>query len=194
MNGLRSIVRSNAWLYDFARGALMHWRRRRFGLRAVHKTFYLSGGCQVNPDLAAEEFSYIGPGCILGPQVQLGRYTMLGPRVSVVGGDHVFDQPGIPIIFAGRPILPQTIIEADAWIGCGAILLAGVRIGRGAIIAAGAVVTKNVPAYEIHAGVPARKLRDRFADQNAREIHDRMLNEPPRRRDFCPPLELKPAA
>ncbi|HXJ71426.1 MAG TPA: acetyltransferase, partial [Candidatus Dormibacteraeota bacterium] len=74
------------------------------------------------------------------------------------------------------------------------ILLAGVRIGRGAIVAAGAVVTREVPPYEIHAGVPARKIRDRFATETDRQLHDKMLDEPARRRDFCPALQLHQAA
>jgi lysophospholipase L1-like esterase len=121
--------------------------------------------------------------------VQLGPYSMLGPRVSIVGGDHRFDRPGLPIIFSGRPALEKTIIEADVWIGAGAILLAGVRIGRGAIVAAGAVVTKDVAPYEVHGGVPARKIRERFANADDRELHDRMLAEPPRCGEYCRTLE-----
>ena len=68
--------------------------------------------------------------------------------------------------------------------------MAGVSIGRGAIVAAGAVVTKDVPPYEIHGGVPARKITDRFADMHSRVIHDQMLAEPPRRRAFCEPQQL----
>ena len=81
--------------------------------------------------------------------------------------------------------MKPTVIETDAWIGCGAILIAGVRIGRGAIVAAGAVVTKDVPPYEIHGGTPARKIGDRFPDPAARKLHDQMLNEPARRGEFC---------
>jgi acetyltransferase-like isoleucine patch superfamily enzyme len=191
---MTTIIRSNRWLYDFLRGVVMIWRRWRFGLRRVHPTFFLSGGSKVNRDLFAEEYSYIGPACLLGPKVELGAYAMLGPRVSVVGGDHIFDKPGTPIIFAGRPQLKRTIIETDAWIGCGAILIAGVRVGRGAIVAAGAVVTKDVPPFEIHAGVPARKIADRFASEEDRRIHDRMLSDPPVRREYCPPLELNEPA
>ena len=51
-------------------------------------------------------------------------------------------------------------------------------VGDGAIVSAGAIVTKDVPAYEIHAGVPARKVRDRF-DAEGRAVHDAMLAEPP---------------
>ena len=98
----------------------------------------------------------------------------------------------MPIIFSGRPVLEPTSIGADAWIGCGAILMAGVRVGRGAIVAAGAVVTKDVPPYEIHGGVPARKISERFPEPTDRQAHERMLAEPPRRRQFCPALELHP--
>jgi virginiamycin A acetyltransferase len=55
------------------------------------------------------------------------------------------------------------VIEDDAWIGHNAILLPGCKhVGRGAIVGAGAVVSRNVGAYEIVAGVPARKIKDRF--------------------------------
>ena len=48
-------------------------------------------------------------------------------------------------------------------------------IGDGAIIAAGAVVTKDVPAFEVWAGTPAKKMRDRFANALDREKHGAML-------------------
>ena len=188
MSRVRTLLRSNRSFYTRVRSLLMRYRRSRRGLKSVHKTFYLSAGSQVSKDLVAGEYSYIGPGCLIGPKVQLGPYVMIGPRVSIVGGDHVFDKPGTPIIFSGRPALESTIIEADAWIGCGAILMAGVRIGRGAIVAAGAVVTIDVPPYEIHGGVPARKISERFADSSAREVHDRMLGDFPKAGEFCVPL------
>ena len=53
------------------------------------------------------------------------------------------------------------ILEDDVWIGVNAVVLKGVTIGRGAIVAAGSVVTKSIGAYEIWAGVPARKIRVR---------------------------------
>ena len=194
MKALRAFVSSHPRLYDAVRSLRMSWRRRRHRLRQVHPTFYLSAGCAICPDLVAHEFSYVGPDCRIGPRVELGRYAMLGPGVSIVGGDHIFTAPGTPIIFSGRPELQPTSIGADAWIGCGAILLAGVRVGRGAIVAAGAVVTREVPPYEIHGGVPARKIGDRFASEADRQLHDRMLQEPARRRNFCAALELQRAA
>jgi len=187
MLNVNRFLRSRPWLYDAARGVVMAYRRWKYDLKQVHKTHYLAEGSAISKDLRAGEYSYIGPGCLIGPNVELGPYVMLGPRVSIVGGDHIYDKPGTPIIFSGRPHLEPTIIEADAWIGCGAILIAGVRVGRGAIVAAGAVVTRDVPPYEIHGGTPARKIGDRFPDASARELHDRMLAAPPRRGEYCPP-------
>src|ERR1043166_2531921 len=58
-------------------------------------------------------------------------------------------------------------IGHDVWIGHGAILLPGRSIGTGAVIAAGAIVTKDVPAYTIAAGNPARPIRRRFPESIA---------------------------
>ncbi|MGZ3296248.1 MAG: chloramphenicol acetyltransferase, partial [Xanthobacteraceae bacterium] len=55
-------------------------------------------------------------------------------------------------------------IGHDVWIGHGAIVLPGRGIGTGAVVAAGAVVTKDVPAYTIVAGNPARTIRRRFPE------------------------------
>lgn len=110
---------------------------------------------------------------------------MLGPRVAIVGGDHRMDQPESPIIFAGREEIQETVIGKDVWVGYGATILTGVTIGDGAIIAAGAVVTKDVPPYTVYAGVPAKKLRDRFEDHSLIKIHQAMLQETPQRGNFC---------
>ena len=58
-------------------------------------------------------------------------------------------------------------IGHDVWIGHGAIILPGRSIGTGAVIAAGAIVTKDVPAYTIVAGNPARPIRRRFPESIA---------------------------
>ena len=59
----------------------------------------------------------------------------------------------------------KTVIGNDVWIGCNSIILAGVKVGNGAIIAAGAVVTKDVPAYAIVGGNPAKIIWYRFSDR-----------------------------
>ena len=62
------------------------------------------------------------------------------------------------------------VIGNDVWIGYEAVIMAGVHIGNGAIIAARAVVTKDVPAYTIVGGVPARPIRKRFDEEVIQEL------------------------
>ncbi|MSR44637.1 MAG: antibiotic acetyltransferase [Phycisphaerales bacterium] len=156
----------------------MACRRIRHGLKHVHPTFYMGAGCIVMPDLVAGAYSFMNNNCMLQARVVLGRYVLLAPYVAVVGGDHRPGLPGVPSIFSGRPAILETVIEDDAWIGHAVTIMQGVRIGRGAIVAAGAVVTKDVPPYEIYGGIPAKKISDRFPDPADRARHDAMLNGP----------------
>ena len=112
--------------------------------------------CPSGGPCPSTEYVFVAQQCSIVAQVELGRYVMLGPGVMIVGGDHEFRQPGVPMIFAGRAPLKPTVLEADVWVGAGSIVLAGVHIGRGSIIAAGSVVTKDVEPYSIMAGVPAQ--------------------------------------
>tara|TARA_Y100001933_G_scaffold226165_1_gene239948 strand:- start:357 stop:932 length:576 start_codon:yes stop_codon:yes gene_type:complete len=186
---IKRTLRSNKAIYLFARNARMAYRRRRLGLREVDPTFYCAADVRIAPGFEAGAYSFVSRGAIIGPRVKLGRYVMFGPRVMIVGDDHVFDKAGVPTIFAGRPELRPTVIGDDAWVGAGCVIMAGVTIGTGAIVAAGAVVTKDIPPYEIHGGVPAKKIRDRFASEDERAAHEAMLAEPAREFGaFCTPM------
>lgn len=150
------------------------WQRFR-GMRGVHPTAFIVESKNVSKSVQLGEFAFINSGCHVGPGVSIGRYTLIARDVSIVGSDHIFDQAGTPMVFAGRPDPEKTTIEDDVWIGNSSIIMAGVTIGRGAIIGAGSVVTKDVPAYEIHAGVPNKKIRDRFSPEEI-EKHNKMLD------------------
>lgn len=147
-------------------------------LRHVHPTAYVHASAHVAPDLVAAPYVFIGRGCDIAPRVTIGRYTMLAPEVAIVGDDHRWDEPGVPMQFAGRPPQHATTIGDDVWIGHGAVVMRGVTIGDGAIVAARAVVTKDVPAFEVWAGVPAKKIRPRFATEAERAEHEHRIAGP----------------
>lgn len=62
------------------------------------------------------------------------------------------------------------VIDDDVWIGYGATIMSGVHVAQGAVIAAGAVVTKDVPAYAVVGGVPAKVIRFRFGNECIDEL------------------------
>ena len=77
---------------------------------------------------------------------------------------------GVDAAFRERRQSKAVSIGHDVWIGHGAVIMPGVAIGNGAVVGANAVVTQDVAPYAIVAGVPARPLRQRFADDIAERI------------------------
>lgn len=111
------------------------------------------------------------------PKVTIGNFTMIAYNVLILGGDHNYKVAGVPTIFAGRDVIKPTIIGDDVWIGAGSIIMSGVTIGDGSIIAAGSVVTKDVEPYCIYGGNPAKKIKDRFSEEE-KQTHIKMLKNP----------------
>lgn len=116
--------------------------------------------------------TYIGHDVSIECDAIIGRYVLIANRVAFVGrNDHDYRSVGVPIRFSpwvgGEPSMhsdSRLVIEDDVWVGFGAIVLSGVRIGKGSIIAAGAVVTKDVEPYSIVGGNPARQISRRLPD------------------------------
>lgn len=156
----------------------MFYFRKKYHLKNVHSTFYMGGKSDISSDLVAGAYTYIGPNCIIYPKVSLGDYTLLANDVQIIGSDHNFRKSGVPITFSGRDELHPTVIGKDVWIGAGSKIAVGIKIGNGAIIAMGAVVTKDVEPFAIYAGIPAKKIRNRFDNIEDIRNHQKMLDIP----------------
>jgi acetyltransferase-like isoleucine patch superfamily enzyme len=91
--------------------------------------------------------------------IQIGDRVYTSPLVQIAAVNHVFADPTRPFVDQGITAR-GIVVEDDVWIGAGAIVTDGVRIGRGAVVAAGAVVTRDVAAHTVVAGVPARLVKE----------------------------------
>ena len=115
---------------------------------------------------------YMGRDSQIETNVKIGNNVICGNKVAFVGRfDHNFQQIGVPTRLANqirdkdynwKGLNEITIVEDDVWIGYGTIIMSGIKIGEGSIIAAGSVITKDVEAYSIYGGNPAKKIKDRF--------------------------------
>jgi acetyltransferase-like isoleucine patch superfamily enzyme len=111
--------------------------------------------CSIGAYSEVGRFSVLGDsvrisyGCFLPTRTTVGHRVFIGPRVVMT--DDRYPRVNHPTYRAEPPIL-----EDDCAIGAGAVLLPGVRIGRGATVGAGAVVTRDVEAYQTVIGNPAR--------------------------------------
>lgn len=148
----------------------------KYGIKGAAKTALLSPGSNLAKDLIIDEYAYIGPQCTIAQGVSIGKYTMLANDVMIVGGDHNFRNPELPIIFAGREERKKTHIGVDCWIGAGTIIMSGVTIGDGALVAAGSVVTKDVEPYVIVGGVPAKQIKRRFSEEKEKVYKEHMAH------------------
>jgi acetyltransferase-like isoleucine patch superfamily enzyme len=92
--------------------------------------------------------------------IQVGKNVLIGAYSYIASNNHGFATRAVPIHQQGYTAGPVKIQEG-AWLGAHVIVLPGVTIGEGAIVGAGSVVTKDVPSYEIWAGVPAKFLKVR---------------------------------
>lgn len=95
-----------------------------------------------------------------GAPIQIGRQVQIAQLCGFYSYDHAFS-PDKPIYEQPVESKGAIIIEDDVWLGYNVVVLSGVRIGKGAVIGAGSVVTRDIPAGGIAAGVPARVLKMR---------------------------------
>jgi acetyltransferase-like isoleucine patch superfamily enzyme len=114
-------------------------------------------------------YVFIGPGAHFTSikKIYIGNKIMFGPKVTIIGGDHNVSEVGMYMYDVEQKLEhndQEIHIMDDVWIGARAIILKGVTINRGSIVAAGSLVNKDVPAYSIVGGVPAKVLKSRFSE------------------------------
>jgi acetyltransferase-like isoleucine patch superfamily enzyme len=133
---------------------------------------WIGHGCKIR---AHEGEVVVGAKTVLGQEctvsafqhVSIGRECVVADRVMMIDFDH-------GIVDVERPIRLQGIYKRDlrighnCWIGYGACILRGVTIGDNSVVGTSAVVTRDVPANAVVAGVPARVLRMREAPRTLR--------------------------
>ncbi len=137
------------------------WRRmllRTFGAQ-ISKTarVYPTTIVWYPPNLAMGAHAVLGPGviCYCMDRVVIGDYAIVSQRTHLCGGTHDPDDRHFQL--QPKPIT----IGAHAWIAAEAFVGPGVHVGEGAIVGARGVAVKTIPDWEIWAGNPARKIRDR---------------------------------
>ncbi|MEZ9487486.1 CatB-related O-acetyltransferase [Vibrio breoganii] len=138
--------------------------------------------------------SYIGKNCMLNNAI-IGKYCSIADNVEILLNNH--PTTGFvsthPCFHRGNNALMKKIglsfnldidypymnyiqgryhivIGSDVWIGAGCKLMSGVKIGDGAIVAAGSIVTKDIPDFTIFGGVPAKKIKNRFNEEQTRKL------------------------
>jgi acetyltransferase-like isoleucine patch superfamily enzyme len=132
----------------------------------LHENVYVGHGTMLKAyyrnQLVVGSNTWIGQMCFMHAAggITIGERVGIGPCVRIITSFHTEEGRDVPILFSEIEFAPVSIGD-DSDIGVGAIILPGVRIGRGVQIGAGAVVTTNVPDYEVWAGVPAKRLRSR---------------------------------
>lgn len=147
----------------------------------IHPSAIVDAGAVLGEGTRVWHFSHVcggarvGAGCSLGQNVFLGNDVKVGDRVKIQNNVSVYDAVSIEDdVFCGPSMVftnvynprsavvrkqeyRQTLVRRGATIGANATIVCGVTIGEFAFIAAGAVVNRDVPAFALMAGVPARQ-------------------------------------
>ncbi len=156
----------------------------------IDKTAHVASGCHIYKS-SIGKYTSLSYDCQL-IHCRIGAFCSLASGIIIGGASHPMDWISTSQVFISEPgsirkkfnphnyeSYKDTIIGNDVWIGDRVLIKAGVNIGDGAVIGMGSVVTKNIGAYEIWAGNPARFIRKRFDDSVIAELQNINLSEIP---------------
>jgi acetyltransferase-like isoleucine patch superfamily enzyme len=131
------------------------WVKLSGGYARSSVRVYSGGGLKVG------DLSWISDDCYIDAQggIEIGNQVIIGPHTNIYSSEHGI-LPNEPIR-EQHHVKKSTKIGDDVWIGANCVILGGVTISDHVIIGAGAIVTHNVPEWEIWAGNPAKKIGDR---------------------------------
>jgi maltose O-acetyltransferase len=146
------------------------WQEWRHIVR-IHR-LSLAFGCEISPKarLTGPDNSLsIGAGTVVNAycnlrfrsgRITIGRNVLLAQSVTILANTHRYADRNTPILQQGIDVADVEIGD-DAWLGVNVVVMPGVRIGTGAVIGSNSVVTRNIGDYEVWAGNPAIKIKDR---------------------------------
>lgn len=144
-----------------SRAAVQISDRISFGKGTVVKPFAViqtqTGRIAIGHHCAISSFDHLSTGT---RDLVIGNYVRIAPNVTIMGGSRNFRQRDVLIVDQGSHN-PGTVIGDDVLIGANVVILPGCVIGQGAVIGAGSLVNRDIPAYSIVGGVPARVLGQR---------------------------------
>jgi len=114
-------------------------------------------------DIIIGDHSFIGAGNVLIGPVEIGNWVMTAQNVVISGMNHSYEDIDVPPTI--QPVTTHQIVIADnVWIGANCVITLGIKIGRHSVIGAGSVVTKDIPAYCVAVGNPARVIKSYNAE------------------------------
>ncbi len=92
--------------------------------------------------------------------VTIGHHTLIAMHCRILSSNHTI--PDVNTLIRSQPNIPLPVkIGSDVWLGAGVTVLGGVTISDGCVVGAGAVVTKDLPAYSVAVGIPAKVIKQR---------------------------------